>query len=275
LETSELAALEEYAEKQEGESRDLLEKALAASRLTTSRRNIQSKYLKDLKQSPEVLRTTDPEDKSKTNILASKEPLVVLEVPLLPSEVTGATAILEFSHYLIGKEIKSKTSKSVGVEGERSKKARADEKDKAAADERAAFAARTVPKKKPSGGNEMAKMAEDAMKAVMADPELKGMIDESPKLQKIVGEVKKNPMAAMQYMNDPDPNVQVFVQKAMAKLNPPAKGRKGKGAGGGADQMAAMAAMMGGMNKGGAGGMQGLEGLAGMMNGMKGQKGEL
>merc|ERR1712217_344252 len=116
------------------------EKALAASRLTTARRNIQSKYLKELRNSPEVKRLPDPEEPTiRTNRRASTEPLTVLEVPLLPSEVTGQNAILEFSHYLIGKEIVKKSSKSVGVEGDRSKKARADEAK--AAEEEAALEA--------------------------------------------------------------------------------------------------------------------------------------
>jgi len=262
MEDSELAQLEDMANKDKGEG-GILHKALAAARLTTARRNIQSKYLKDLRKAPEVQRLPDPEDSKKTNTRASKEPLVVLEVPLLPSEVTGPKAILEFSHYLIGKELKSTTSKSVGVEGERSKKARADEHDEEA---KAANAPKVQKTKKK--GPDMKAMADGALALVMADPELAKMIEDSPKLQGIVEEIKDNPMAAMQYMGDPE--VGPFVQKAMAKLMGGGPGgkkkRKGKGAAGGGDPMAALAGLMGGM--GGAGGAGGQPDLAKMMAGM-------
>jgi len=60
---------------------------MSCCQLTSSRNSIQSKYLKELKSYPEV---------------ASKDAnLAVIEVPLLPSEVTGHQAILEFSRLLV------------------------------------------------------------------------------------------------------------------------------------------------------------------------------
>merc|ERR1712039_986368 len=262
LTDAELSELEEYANTKEGAEGAILEKALAASRLTTARRNIQSKYLKELRNSPEVKRLPDPEEPTiRTNRRASTEPLTVLEVPLLPSEVTGQNAILEFSHYLIGKEIVKKSSKSVGVEGDRSKKARADEAK--AAEEEAALEAISGEEKrkqrkeaKEKQKKEMKKQADDMLAKVMADPELAAMINESPKLKGIVEEVKDNPMAGMKYKADPE--VAPFMRKAMDKLMPGGipglpGGLGGKGGKG---------------SKGGKGAGLDIDGLADMMKGM-------
>jgi len=61
----------------------LLAKSLKASQLTSSRNAIQQKYLKDLKSH------------------VSGESVAVVEVPLLPSEVTGAKNLLDFSKLLL------------------------------------------------------------------------------------------------------------------------------------------------------------------------------
>jgi len=153
------------------------------------------------------------------------------------------------------------------------------------------------------------KKAGEAIDKVMADPELKAMVDENPKLQKILEEVKVNPMAGMQYMMDPE--VSPFLQKAMAKMSgegalgnagmpdlsglmggmPGGKGAKGgrrkKGKSGGTDpmgglDMSAMMGMLGGLGgkgggkggkKGGKGGMPDLSALMGGMPGKDGGKG--
>jgi len=232
LEAPELAKLEEYASTKDGEERAILEKAFAAAQLTTARRNIQSKYLGDLRNSPEVKRLPPPEAVgSKTNRLASTEELMVLEVPLLPSEVTGPKAILDFSHYLIGKELETETSKAVGVEGERSKKARASEAQASVEKENEAKMRKQSSNVK--AGSKSNSEASNAAKAdailaeLMKDPELKKMLDDSPKLQKIAAEVKSDPMAGLKYMSDPD--VSPFLQKAMSRLMGAGGQRSGKG----------------------------------------------
>jgi len=238
LEEDELQSLSDYAEHSEGEFGVILSKAWKASKLTSARRNIQTKYLKELKNCPEVKRLPDPEAPAlKTNSKASSEPLTVLEVPLLPSEVTGPKAILAFSHHLIGKEIESETSKAVGVEGERSKKARAAEagtKQKASDDTKAskpAGAGASKKKKKDANMPDLDKQADGILAMIHADPELAKEIEKSPKLRKIIKEVKDNPMSAMQYLSDPE--VAPFVQKVIGKLMPGMEGMFG-GMGGGA-----------------------------------------
>lgn len=277
MEDSELAQLEEYAGAKDGAEGAILEKALASARLTSARRNIQSKYLKELKQCPEVRRVPNPEaPTARTNTRASTEPLLVLEVPLLPREVTGSKAILDFSHLLIGKELEKKSSKSVGVEGERSRKARVAEAEASAEEERNAKASESssgAAKKKAKKDVDIKAAADGVLAQVMADPELAKMIEENPKLTKIVEETKENPMAALKYMSDPE--VAPFVQKAMGKLmgggsggggaGRKGKGKKAKGAGSGAGgpDLSQLGQMLGGLG--------GLEGLADLGKG----KGEL
>eukprot|EP00929_Paragymnodinium_shiwhaense_P108860 TRINITY_DN75203_c0_g1_i1.p1 TRINITY_DN75203_c0_g1~~TRINITY_DN75203_c0_g1_i1.p1 ORF type:complete len:625 (+),score=172.20 TRINITY_DN75203_c0_g1_i1:79-1875(+) len=221
----------------------IFEKAIAAAKLTTARRNIQNKYLQDLKGSPEVLRRPDPADSKKTNRKAGTEPLKVLEVPLLPTEVTGQKAIYDFSHYLIGKELSTASSSSVG---KKSKTERPAETTKAS-DKAPATEARSNKETKSGKGSndEMKKMANSAIDMVMQDPELAGMIKKNPKLAKIAEEVKENPMAALQYMGDPE--VQPFIQKATAKFLG-GGGSAGKKPGkGGEDPMAALGGLLGGL----------------------------
>jgi len=207
LEEPELKQLEDLAERRTGEEAAVLTKALAASRLTSARRNIQSKYLKDLKRCPEVNRAPDPEaPEARTNRRASSEPLTVLEVPLLPSEVTGPKAILGFSHYLIGQELESKTAKLLGVEGQRSKQARAAEAEAAREEESKTKSgkASSGEKKRKKKQPDMKAAADGMLAEVMKDPELAKMIEDSPKLKNIVKEVKENPMSGLQYMSDPE-----------------------------------------------------------------------
>lgn len=258
MEPHELERLEEWVKEMKETDgtqleRSIIEKAFKSAQLTTARRNIQSKYLKDLKNSPEVKRLPDPEAPEKTNRQASTEPLTVLEVPLLPSEVTGPKAILEFSHYLIGKELESENSKAVGVEGERSKKARASEAQASAEQEK-----ETVTKKQSdskaagkAGGKEKLKaQADGIMNELMKDPELKKMLEDSPKLQKIAEEVKNDPMAGLKYMGDPD--VAPFLQKAMSRLmGGGGRAGKGKKKKGGADGLGDIGDMLGNLDLGG------------------------
>lgn len=79
-----IAALLARASPTDAENR-LLERVRASIQLTNARRNIQQKYLNDLRISEEV----------------SSAELSVVEVPLLPSEVTGPSAILNFSQRLV------------------------------------------------------------------------------------------------------------------------------------------------------------------------------
>lgn len=200
LEEHELAELEEIAKgKEDGREGEILSKALAAARLTSARRGIQSKYLKDLRASPEVTRGG----------------LTVLEVPLLPTEVTGPERILNFSHYLVGEKVVEESCKAVGVEGESSKSKRAAQE---AAEEAGAKTQKSAPtKKKPKKPMpDMKDMAKSVESKIMADPELAKMVNDSPKIQKVMKEVMDNPMSVMQYMSDPD--LAPFVQKAMGKI---------------------------------------------------------
>jgi hypothetical protein len=269
LEEPELASLAKLAGSRDGDEGDILYKALAASRLTSARRNIQSKYLKELQNCPEVKRLPDPQDPKRTNRQAGSDALTVLEVPLLPSEVTGPKAILGFSHYLIGKELESKTAKSLGVEGSRSKKARAEEAEVEST--AVGVESSKTPKKKTakSDGPDLKKAADGILAEVMKDPELAKMIEESPKLKEVVKEVKDNPMAGLKYMSDPE--VQPFLQKAMGKIMP---------------GMGGMDGLLGGM--GGAGGNRkgkgekksaepfaGLKDLQASLGGLKGALGDM
>jgi len=86
LSTEELADLESLAEVGQLQlSQELLQKTVHACRLTTARKNIQTRYLNDLKGYPET-----------QSILEG-----VCEVPLLAEEVTGTEAIQRFSKLLI------------------------------------------------------------------------------------------------------------------------------------------------------------------------------
>merc|ERR1712232_354902 len=143
----------------------------------------------------------DPEDPKRSNKQAGNNTLMVLEVPLLPSEVTGPKAILDFSHYLIGKDLESKTAKSVGVEGDRSKKARAAEADGSAEESPQEPAGKKQRKKNNRSHADMPDIkaqADGILADVMKDPELAKMIEDSPKLKEVVKEVKANPMAGLQ-----------------------------------------------------------------------------
>lgn len=193
----------------------VLEKALAAAKLTSARHAIQSKYLNEIKQSPEVKRIPDPFDPHKTNRIAGADPLTVLEVPLLPNEVTGPKAILEFSHLLVGQDLSAQHASTIGIKGQR------EIKDQGTAKRDSVAATTGKPMRKESGGSagldeKLKKGASDMISKLMEDPELKSMIDSNPKLVQIVDEVKANPMAGLQYMMDPE--VSPFIQKAMAKL---------------------------------------------------------
>mmetsp|Transcript_122974 Transcript_122974/g.244690 ORF Transcript_122974/g.244690 Transcript_122974/m.244690 type:complete len:577 (+) Transcript_122974:54-1784(+) len=231
LEDPELTELEGYVSSRAAEhDTAILQKALAAARLTTARRNIQRKYLHALKDCPEVNRQPDPEDPAgRTNRRAGNRSLTVLEVPLLPSEVTGPRAILGFSHHIVGRAISEQASKFVAVEGERSRKARLAEK--AQKEEEVRVASKLAQGKqtpgtssgkaaagKTAGKGDLNAMAQGLIAELMKDPELMQMINENPKLVSILEEVKSNPMAALKYMADPDSNVQKFLSKAMGKI---------------------------------------------------------
>merc|ERR1712048_788394 len=114
--------------------------------------------------------------------------------------------------------IVKKSSKSVGVEGARSKQARAAENEAANAGAIDEEKKRKRKEAKEKQKQEMKKQADDMLAKVMADPELAKMINDSPKLKGIVEEVKDNPMAGMKYMGDPE--VAPFMRKAMDKLMP-------------------------------------------------------
>jgi len=204
----------------------VLEKAVAAAKLTSARHAIQSKYLNELRQSPEVKRVTDPLDPHKTNRIAGAEPLTVLEVPLLPNEVTGPKAILGFSQLLVGKDLSAQHASTIGIKGQREVKAQGTSRS----DSAAATAGKPTGRKNDDSAELSAKFAKgaaDMISKVMADPELKSMIDSNPKLLEILDEVKADPMAGLKYMMDPE--VSPFIQKAMGKLGIGGGGAGGKG----------------------------------------------
>merc|ERR1712050_471102 len=173
------------------------------------------KYLRDLKACPEVNRQPDPEEPTlKTNRKAGTEPLTVLEVPLLPSEVTGPKAILDFSHLLVGKALDAAAMKSVGRAGPT-------REVKATKPESSTLSTGAKPSGAKPGGQAkqgLASKAKGALDAVMADPELAKMIQDSPKLLEVLEEVKDNPLAGLKYMQDPE--VGPVLQKAKKKLMP-------------------------------------------------------
>jgi len=233
LEEPELVQLEELAEEMAGGGKGpLLEKALAAARLTSARRSIQAKYLRELKACPEVNRQPDPDEPQvRTNRKAGTEPLVVLEVPLLPSEVTGAKAILAFSHHLVGRDLSAAAAAAAGGPALPRKRRPSEEPAAAAAQGEAAVpasgakakaveeeAAKASKRKKKAEA--MKKAVTGVMDQVTSDPELAEMIKGSPKLKKIAEDLMANPSAAMQYMMKymGDPEVSPFLQKAMGKL---------------------------------------------------------
>jgi len=232
LDTQEMKELEQTIAAVAGRGEDggpVLEKALAAAKLTSARHAIQSKYLNELKQSPEVRRITDPLDPQKTNRIAGADPLTVLEVPLLPNEVTGPKAILEFSQLLVGKDLSAQHASTIGIKGQREVKDQGASKGGMAA----ATAGKPTGRKNDDGSELDAKLrkgADDMISKLMADPELKSMIDSNPKLVEIVEEVKANPMAGLKYMMDPE--VSPFIQKAMGKLGIGGGGGLPGGAGG-------------------------------------------
>lgn len=84
-EFADLDAILARANPSEKEKEGLLTRVRASIQLTNARRNIQQKYLKDLRASEGVMRSS----------------IKIVEVPLLPSEVTGAPAILNFSQRLV------------------------------------------------------------------------------------------------------------------------------------------------------------------------------
>lgn len=68
------------------------------------------------------------------------------------------------------------------------------------------------------GLGDLKEKADGMIDDIMQDPELAKMIEASPKLKGIAAEVKENPMAGLQYMQDPE--VAPFLLKAMNKLMP-------------------------------------------------------
>jgi len=85
LQTSEFAALDALLSRCQPspEEERLLTRARASIQLTNARRNIQQKYIKDLADAPEA------------------KGLKLVEVPLLPTEITGTAALLSFSQRLV------------------------------------------------------------------------------------------------------------------------------------------------------------------------------
>ena len=87
-----------------GGKTELLKKTISACKLTTSRRGIQERYLKELRGSVE-------------RIHGKEHGLAIVEVPLLPAEVTGPSAILSFSRFLVdGKKAWVEESSNLGGE---------------------------------------------------------------------------------------------------------------------------------------------------------------
>merc|ERR1712061_695702 len=71
-------------------------------------------------------------------------------------------------------------------------------------------------KPKAGKGSPLSAMGGAIVDDLLKDPDLAKMLEENPKLVKIVEEVKANPMAGMKYMGDP--GISPFISKAMGKL---------------------------------------------------------
>lgn len=163
-------------------------KARNACKLTSSRRALQCRYLAELRDYK----------------LVQEKGLCVVEVPLLTKEVTGASAIQSFSQLLTSKH-RPHTSNS-------SQRARKVQKVLYGRDTKAQTTSNASSGPEEPTSNPLA----DKVKALLEDPEIKGLIMKNPKAQMAVDEMKSNPMSVMTYMADPE--LQPLVQAAMKKL---------------------------------------------------------
>lgn len=101
LEGDEMAALDACFQGLTDLPPALRRKVQQACKLTSSRRGIQKKYLQDLKACEEVKKVNNGLD------------AVIVEVPLLPTEVTGPPAILNFSRLLRAKDAEAGGDRSI------------------------------------------------------------------------------------------------------------------------------------------------------------------
>mmetsp|Transcript_29663 Transcript_29663/g.81538 ORF Transcript_29663/g.81538 Transcript_29663/m.81538 type:complete len:481 (+) Transcript_29663:54-1496(+) len=168
-------------------------KARNACRLTSSRRAIQTKYLTELQTAPQVQEAN----------------LTIVQVPLLPEEVTGPTAIGNFSKLLTSPDF-NQTKANEATAPPAAKMPRV-LYDKASTTTSGADAS-SAPAE-PAAANPLASKVE----ALLEDPEIQALIEQGgPKAQNAIEDLKANPMNVMTYMADPE--LQPLVQAAMKKL---------------------------------------------------------
>jgi arsenite-transporting ATPase len=168
-----------------GTNEALLRQMNTSITICNARASIQTKYLGELRASPEA------------------EGITVVELPLLASEVTGAPALLDFSQRMVADGYRGKAPSALvdwkPTPMDFSAPPAAMELDAAPAEE-APKAPQTIPEM-------MAEMAQQ--------PDMARLL-ENPRIAAAYEEVKANPMACMNYMADPE--FKPIVDKVMAKL---------------------------------------------------------
>jgi len=168
-----------------GTNEALLQQMNTSITICNARASIQTKYLGELRASPEA------------------EGLTIVELPLLASEVTGAPALLDFSQRMVADGYRGKAPSALvdwkPTPMDFSAPPEAMELDAAPA-EAAPKAPQTIPEM-------MAEMAQDPVIAKLL---------ENPRIAAAYEEVKANPMACMNYMADPE--FKPIVDKVMAKM---------------------------------------------------------
>jgi len=280
LETSQMSQLEALinrADPTPAECKSILPMMQASIELCNARRNIQQKYLKDLKECNEV----------------KGQGITVVQLPLLSTEVTGPEAILKFSQelvpagfrgarplqlqdwkpsptviskpveYKIGDTVKTHSLKSVQYNNLTGEVASFKDDGRVGVTLTLANGTSKQLALKPENlslvANEDVEMKEEPKKAsgglggmfdaVMQDPEVVEAL-KKPKFKAAYEDVKANPMKFMQYMGDPE--LGPFISKMMGKFGMGGGGGAGGGAGGGGGGGLDLGALLGGLG-GGAG----------------------
>jgi len=168
-----------------GTNEALLQQMNTSITICNARASIQTKYLAELRASPEATGLT------------------VVELPLLASEVTGAAALLDFSQRMIADGYRGKAPSALvdwkPTPMDFSAPPEAMELDAAPA-EAAPKPAQTIP---------------EMMEEMAQQPDMAKLL-ENPRIAAAYEEVKANPMACMNYMADPE--FKPVVDKVMAKM---------------------------------------------------------
>jgi len=249
LSQSELIQLEQLAEQgQLNLNHTLLTKTIHACRVTTARKEIQQKYLtmlQNFEETQEIAMKMRMMGGGVGNSSSSSNSIVV-EVPLLAEEVTGAAAIGRFANCLVTDQFTmilddttsttpsdgggttmddttTTNNKGKGKDEPAKKRQRITTTTTATATATATTAdsvAATAPIATNSSPNtilsEENTITSKAMQ-ILEDPEIKAMIQANPKVKEAVEDVLQNPMNIMNYMADPE--LGPFLMKAIGKLN--------------------------------------------------------